>query len=738
MGSHFSASYPGDREQATATVDRDKAAMTSRSSKEIMQAFRPRARMLQLLGDELIASDRLAVFELVKNAYDADSTAVRIRLDHDRSGNPRIVVRDDGEGMTLDTIRSVWLVPGNEHRKKQRESGIRTPKHGRLPLGEKGLGRFAVHKLGNHIRLVTRARDSEECVVVIDWNELINQPFLDEAPVRIIVRRPRVFTGNSTGTRIRVGQLRSGDWQRGEVRRLHNQVTSICSPFEEPGEFSAKLSVPSHENWISDLPDVSNILEHAIWKFSFELDGGTFNWEYNFRRIPGLNLQERALSERSGTLQLPARAADSTKRRRKVVADGSTTKGIGRIRGEMYVYDRDREIVRKMAHTQLLSNYLDENGGVRVYRDGIRVYNYGEQGDDWLGLDLRRVNSPTRGISSNIILGAVHLSLAESSQLVEKTNREGFVENEALDRIRDVVIGALSVLETERQKDKARIRQLTGVPGEVAQSTFERHIAQLRLALGREGLERKVGVHVNRLEREYLSMQRTLLSAGMSGLNLAVIFHEVDRGVRALHRLIVEENDPASSARHAEELVRTLEGFSALLRGGGRRDRSARELLSHIRDLNYPRLRYHDIGFTCPPLDDSGEGFRSRVEFRLVLGALNNVIDNALYWLRVRWPDTDSDRSSSGRRLYVGITRDLPSGPAIVVADNGTGFRDDPENMVHPFFTRKPNGMGIGLYYAKLAMELNGGELAFPNPNEVGVPAEYDGGVVALIFKEAK
>ena len=107
-----------------------------------------------------------------------------------------ITVTDDGEGMTLDLIRSVWLVPGDDYRKKQRARHQRTYRHQRLPLGEKGLGRFAVHKLGNRISLVTKARNSEECVVQIDWNELIAQPYLDEAAVRIKIRRPEVFTGS--------------------------------------------------------------------------------------------------------------------------------------------------------------------------------------------------------------------------------------------------------------------------------------------------------------------------------------------------------------------------------------------------------------------------------------------------------------------------------------------------------------------------------------------------------------
>lgn len=119
-----------------------------------------------------------------------------------------------------------------------------------------------------------------------------------------------------------------------------------------------------------------------------------------------------------------------------------------------------------------------------------------------------------------------------------------------------------------------------------------------------------------------------------------------------------------------------------------------------------------------------------------MLGALNNLIDNSLYWLRVRWPASTTETNEAPRRMFVDASRELEDGPAIIVADNGVGFRDAPEYLARPFFTRKPDGMGLGLYYANLAMELNGGRLVFPQPCEVGVPAEYDGAVVAMIFKE--
>jgi signal transduction histidine kinase len=423
---------------------------------------------------------------------------------------------------------------------------------------------------------------------------------------------------------------------------------------------------------------------------------------------------------------------------RKVVADSATTEGIGPVSGEFYVFDRDREVLRRLANMQLLTGYLDDNGGVRVYRDGIRVYNYGEPGDDWLGLDLRRVNAPTRGISRNIILGAVHLSLEKSKKLVEKTNREGFVENDAYNRLRRIVLGALATLETERHIDKDRIRKLTtkGEDPELAQ--ISKPIGDLRRALDRRGVRSTFEPYVAKIEHDYLDMQKTLLSAGMSGLNLAVVFHEVERGVRALHQVITEGKDPEAAARQARDLMHLLDGFSALLRRDAKSTHTARKLIEAGRRFNLLRLRYHRVRLHCPILETDETGFQASFAFGLVLGALNNLIDNSLYWLRVRWPDVPPESQPSPRRIYIGVSSEFEAGPSIVVADTGPGFQDDePDRLVRPFFTRKPTGMGLGLYYANLAMELNGGMLAFPQPGEVELPEGFDGAVVALVFGRA-
>lgn len=229
-------------------------------------------------------------------------------------------------------------------------------------------------------------------------------------------------------------------------------------------------------------------------------------------------------------------------------------------------------------------------------------------------------------------------------------------------------------------------------------------------------------------------MQETLLAAGMSGLNLAVVFHEVERGVRTLHRAIEDGADIQGAARQAKDLTKLLDGFSGLLRRDDQKAHDARKLILRARDLNLSRMRFHKVQLECPFLETGEKGFSSIFPFGLVLNALVNLIDNALYWLQVRWPDSES----SSRKIYIGISNDFELGPAIVIADNGPGFQDDAENMVRPFFTRKAAGMGLGLYYANLAMGLSGGLLAFPDKEEVELPADFDGAVIALIFKEAK
>lgn len=694
--------------------------------------FRPRARLLQLLGDQLIGSPRLAVFELVKNAYDADASQVSVQFSLPDKGPAWISVEDNGEGMTLETIKDAWLVPGDDHRERQRAKGKRTPKYHRLPLGEKGLGRFAAHKLGNRILLVTRAAGEKEHVIRIDWNSLVAKKFLSESPVTIETRAPEVFKGQTTGTSIRIDDLRPPAWKRGDVRRLYRQIVSMSSPFEGPEDFKATLDVPQHQDWFEGLPDVREILKRAFWTFKFRLDSGVFEWAYEFKPR-GVDIEGRKSKNAQDKLMLPA-SGDGDK---KIVADASTSEGIGPVRGRFFIFDRDREVLSTMADSQQITQLLDEQGGVRVYRDGIRVYNYGEYTDDWLGLDLRRVNKPTRGISRNLVVGTVELSLEHSTGLIEKTNREGFVDNGALGKLKGIVLGALTTLEAERKLDKDRLRLALGSAPNPKTENIENSISELRAELKKERLLDKMEPLISRIEKNYTDLKETLIRPSATGLNLAVVFHEVERGVRAIHKAVASGEPMPDIERQTRDLMGLLDGFAVLLRKDERRVHPVEELISQSVRLNRLRFRHHRIELHPRTESAEGKGPKARFSMNLVLGALSNLIDNSIYWMRVRWPDGPKG-TKGNRRLLIAPYDGLETGVALVVADSGTGFRDPPETLVTPFFTRKPDGMGLGLYYANMVMELNGGKLTFPNRGDVEVPEEYDGAILALEFKGEK
>jgi len=702
--------------------------------------FRPRARLLQLLGDQLIGTPRLAVFELVKNAYDADAESVSVTLKGLRTDQPSIVVQDDGEGMTLETIRDIWLVPGHDHRDLQRKA-LRRTRLNRLPLGEKGLGRFAVHKLGDRIELVTRAKHNRECLVNIDWAVLIERQFLSDAEVVVQTRSPEVFKGTTTGTRLTITRLREAKWTRGEVRRLLGQITSIASPFANRSDhFETELLVPEHPDWVAGVPDVNVLLGRAPWHFKFSFNMGQFDWTYEFKGVAGIKLAPRKIERRGEALLVPpvrdfdmygTEQGTKSSLPKRVTANSALSTGIGSIKGEFYVFDRDREILSHLGDSQLVQNFLDENGGVRVYRDGIRVYNYGEPGDDWLGLDLRRVNTPARNISRNIVVAAIDLSLEQSHQLTEKTNREGFVENDAYRHLQQIVLGTLGVLEVERKIDKDNIRALTGQGHDRETANIAQPLQALRDAAKKHHLANELDPLINKAEKNYNEMRDTMLRAGLSGMGLAIVFHEIEQGVRMLHDAIEAGRSIESVQVQARELVRILDGFSELLRKGQQKPNSLKHLIRRARDINRVRFRNHAVMLVCPVLEDDVTDIERNFAFGLLLGALNNLLDNAFYWLQVRWPE---EQGQAKRKLYISIEKNFAEGPAIIVADNGPGFKDDPDRLTRPFFSRRPDGMGVGLYYTNMVMELNGGRLVFPDCDQANVPDGFDGAVVALVF----
>ncbi len=249
--------------------------------------FRPRARLLLLLGDQLIRDAGIAVFELVKNAYDADSPDVTVtmsKIDDEKTG--MIVVEDRGVGMDAKTVANVWLEPGTDYRIRQKAKGAPTPRFHRVPVGEKGVGRFAAHKLGTKIRLITRKSGSAEVVVDIDWNHFDKKRYLEDVEIRIVERTPEHFLGGKSGTRLEIRGLRAS-WTRSMVRDLARSINAISSPFGGVGDFKTKLVLPGHAEWVVGLLNVNDVLKYSLYRATCLLKGRQLNTSTRSPRSAG-------------------------------------------------------------------------------------------------------------------------------------------------------------------------------------------------------------------------------------------------------------------------------------------------------------------------------------------------------------------------------------------------------------------------------------------------------------------
>lgn len=687
--------------------------------------LRPRSRLLLLLGDQLIRSAELAVFELVKNAYDADSETVVVSLNVDDSSGGSLRVMDEGSGMSYETVLDAWLEPGTDYRLGQRGKGYRTPKFKRVPLGEKGVGRFAVHKLGTQATLITRARREQEILVHIDWTEFENHRYLDDVPISISRREPRVFKGKKTGTLIQVTSLRE-KWSRGMARDLGRSINAISSPFRKKGDFRASFSVDGHRDWLQGLLTVDEVLEYSLFRARCELRGRSLTYRYDFVPLPGMD----QIKPRKSVLKKP------------LVIQGKdgvvdlAEHGIGPVDIDLYLFDRDRDSLRFTGTARKsLTDFLNESGGIRVYRDGIRVYDYGQKGNDWLDLGGRRVNIPSQRISNNLTIGAVSLSLADSLRfvkgepvgLVEKTNREGFVENAAFDAFRSAVSFAVTQIEAERNIDKQRLRDIYTASGR--REPVLTDIGVLRDEITKRKLTDELGSYVDRIESDFVAIRDRLLVGASAGLSLSIVIHEVEKGIAELVRAVKQEKAGPRTRTLAKHLADLIEGLGGLVKGPGQKKEKLSVLIKQALFNVELRLKMHGVSVETDFADDASV----KCSGRLIVSTLMNLIDNSIWWLDAKWSG-----EKNVKRVLIATTSDLDGGPGIVVADNGPGFIDPPEYLVQPFISRKPDGMGLGLHLAEQVMKVHGGNLLFPQARDAVAPTAFDGAVVALSFAARK
>jgi signal transduction histidine kinase len=428
-------------------------------------SFSIESRILRELGERLVKEPEVALLELVKNSYDADSKVCEIEISADQ-----VRVEDDGHGMTFDEFEGAWMRIGTGSKQARRLS--RT--YNRTITGEKGIGRFAVRFLGKALRLESVAFDLArgfQTLLVADFNWPAFDSAQDLGKVKIPYRLLRAPGNRVTGTRLVIGKLRQSPAAI-NLRSVRTGSIGVVSPYRA-------LLRPSNGH-----APVRNKKQGFEPDPGFELKiqqtAGDSAEDGNVARAVLNNFILRAVLELKGErLELSVfRKSEET----------PTIKIVDRFRNAISPVYAD---IRFFPHRKgtfaglsipgkVLKDWVKEHSGVAVFDRTFRVHPYGTASDDWLSLaaDTARrareprsslaikhlpMDQPTR-MSTQLnymlrlpypqqLVGIVQVEGRRSQDesdadtgLIPAADREGFLNNSAFQQLFDIVRGAVEAI----------------------------------------------------------------------------------------------------------------------------------------------------------------------------------------------------------------------------------------------------------------------------------------------------
>lgn len=721
--------------------------------------FRPKARLLYLLGHELIADEIIALVELVKNCYDADATEVSVGLtDVMTKRRGRIEIRDDGHGMPLEVVKQAWMEPARDNKRDESGERPRTRKFGRLPLGEKGVGRFSADKLGLHLELITRSCEfhpetgkavsisKEEVVLIVEGRKFTEDSYLDEIECEWTRREPAEFLGEQHGTLLRISDLRE-PWAEELVEKARLGLARLSSPLREAEDFEIVFSS-------NEFPELSAkvenpLLEMAPWLLEADIDeNGMMSY---FIKGP--------------------ESEDTGKRDLRIGFDRFLPEGVekrdyrkpacGPFKFKLYAFERDRKTWKEFGMDKPKLDLLNSLCGINIYRDNFRVMPYGEPGDDWLSFDRRRVLNPGKVLGNDRVIGYVEISSVTNPYLRDKTNREGLIEQgNAFADLRELTIAASDFLGMFRHQSLPRRKRSTAKVVE-AKEEIELGTTEIEAQSSRtkESLERidtrvKAGdyggieVDLDKAASEVVASHEATgrIRTGASKLLEELGAHEDHinnimslSGIGMTAERMTHELSKAAS--NAVELLRTtvkmLESGKADSLSVKRNIQRVQGQLDVITDhihqmtpLYYSRRRSTEELDVAEIAGDMKRFYagtirdlkidvkvvpESKLEVEMNRGHLlqvfNNLFDNSFFWI-------EHTPQLLKPRIIMKVTG--KKSRTVVFADNGPGVDESiRDHIFDPFVSAKPGGRGLGLYIIQDILQNYGAEIELMIENKL-------------------
>lgn len=411
------------------------------------QHFAIDAKTLIHLGRDSIKDHTTALLELVKNSYDADAFNVDVDV-FCKNNKDSIRVSDNGFGMTKEQLINFWLRIGFSNKRLSKVSEL-----GRRKTGEKGIGRISTDRLGANLELITKTVQDGIVGLKVNWDEFDTEG-KDVTDIEVEIFTPTSInipdkenSPSLTGTEIRVTNLRQ-PWSKSNIENLYYELSALTSPFRNVKDFTIKL-----ENDVA--PEYSKPVDSKFYKAS-EIEVTTV--------FDGSNKVFYSIKDKYNKNEIVDTINVEQFYSKVIPADSSSEVELkcGPVEVKLLFFLRDSSAV---SGTDLklsdLKGFLDNNNGVKIYRDNIAVKPYGfpkaQLGYDWLGLGDRKAKDPA-GISRSQdykvspyqLVGAVFIERDSNLELKDSAAREGLVESEAFFDMKEFVMATLRLLEVHR------------------------------------------------------------------------------------------------------------------------------------------------------------------------------------------------------------------------------------------------------------------------------------------------
>ena len=470
-----------------------------------MAKFSVDTHLFRELGELLVGRESTALVELIKNSYDADATQVTVYGENLGKTSGRILITDDGIGMTEKTFRSGFLRIAS----RLKETGDRrSPCYKRRYTGAKGVGRLAAQKLAWNLHLYSVPFDevygpeADSVVATIDWKAIDSGDTLDDDIVDRAITIKSLNSVDDAGTEIELTNLR-GRWTPTEKTRVIHEVTTFQSP-EVLLQFPAKLL---KSQLLFEKPIVRDVVGNSDPGFQVILEGdfdvGEEHWKVVAEAADWvLEIEAHAESKQVKYCVSPTKQflKDYPKAEQHLfVWDGPNVDYVPTFHARILIRDGHKPGEDKQRQ------WMTRTAGVRVYMEGFRVLPYGDAGDDWLmidshysqrqrkltfldqaAIDLSHLGSEDADYAlsarrNSSYFGAVFLTNEGAKELAMLVNREGFIPNAAFLSLQklvrvgiDLSVRAKAYETQDSRKQRRQDRNNAGDSGQSGQPDRQR------------------------------------------------------------------------------------------------------------------------------------------------------------------------------------------------------------------------------------------------------------------------